>query len=73
MVAVSSQAEQISSIRGMVDLGTVASHFGASRRTIQDWVRRGRFPKPIRVGHRTNRWDVQKLNAWIAKGCPSTK
>ena len=44
---------------------------GAARLTsltvqmIEDFVREGKFPKPVKIGHRTRLWSVAVLRKWI--------
>jgi prophage regulatory protein len=38
---------------------------GAKRSTLYDWMRKGDFPKPIKVGERTVAWIEQEVDAWI--------
>ena len=44
---------------------------GAARLTtlpvqqIEDFVREGKFPRPIKLGHRTRVWSVAGLQRWI--------
>lgn len=62
--------EQTPAVRALVGLREVAEHFEVTPRGIQKWVNRGEFPKPMRVGRRLLRWDVEVLNQWIEAGCP---
>lgn len=44
---------------------------GAARLTsltvqmIEDFVREGKFPRPVKIGHRTRLWSVAVLRKWI--------
>ena len=58
-------------LRLVVGIRDVANHFEVSTRSITNWVERGEFPEPYRVGGRLLRWDVSALNAWIESGCPA--
>ena len=48
----------------------VARMTSLSVRTIERLVSTGQFPRPVRLGRR-RLWDRQKLEQWIADGCPS--
>ena len=39
---------------------------GLSRSTIYEWVRAGRFPRPIPLGARMVRWQKTDIDKWIA-------
>ena len=33
--------------------------------TMWDWIRKGQFPKPIKLGERFNAWKESDLIAWL--------
>ena len=45
-------------------VGELAERLHVDRTTIWRWLRRGEFPKPIRVG-RIARWDPDAIDAWL--------
>jgi prophage regulatory protein len=45
-----------------------------SRKTLERWIRTGRFPQPVQLGERAIGWNVEVVRAWIAEsGTPATK
>jgi len=38
-----------------------------SRSTIWEWVKKGHFPKPMRIGARTTVWDEEEVNDFIKR------
>src|SRR5262245_55301477 len=54
----------------------LARQFGVTTHTITDWVRRGTFPPPLRLGHRTIRWPVEVIEELVREkqaACPGTR
>jgi predicted DNA-binding transcriptional regulator AlpA len=49
-----------------VSVQTLAYRLDCSRSTIDDYVRRGLLPRPIRVG-RMQRWRWRDIETWIAQ------
>lgn len=37
---------------------------GVSRTTIYEWVKKGQFPKPVKIGGRAIAWRASDLNQW---------
>lgn len=37
---------------------------GVSRTTIYEWVKKGQFPKPVKIGGRAIAWRVSDLDQW---------
>lgn len=37
---------------------------GVSRTTIYEWVKKGQFPKPVKIGARAIAWRVSDLEKW---------
>lgn len=37
---------------------------GVSRTTIYEWVKKGLFPKPVKIGGRAIAWRVSDLERW---------
>lgn len=52
-------SKQVLRIRGVV------RKTGASRTTVYDWMRRGQFPRPIRLGARAVGWLESEIDSWI--------
>lgn len=46
--------------------GEVLARVGLSTSTIYEMMRRGAFPRPLRVGQRAVRWRSDEIDAWIA-------
>lgn len=40
---------------------------GASRASIYDWMAKGLFPKPVKLGPRRVAWTDSDLNTWFAE------
>ena len=38
---------------------------GLSRSTIYDWMNRGEFPKPVKLGTRLVAWRESDISAWL--------
>jgi predicted DNA-binding transcriptional regulator AlpA len=50
----------------LISLRTLAKQIDYAEETIDDWVRRGRFPKPIvAMPGSPRRWRVRDIQAWI--------
>ena len=45
----------------------VEARTGLARSTIYDWIRAGRFPRPVSLGSRTVRWQEHDIEQWIAE------
>ncbi len=43
----------------------VEARTGLSRSTIYDWMKRGEFPQPIKLGARLVAWRESDVNAWL--------
>ncbi|WP_165106711.1 AlpA family transcriptional regulator [Caballeronia sp. SBC2] len=41
-----------------------------SRKTLERWIRTGRFPQPVQIGERAIGWHVGVVRAWIAERNP---
>lgn len=50
----------------LVRLDEVCQMVGVSRSAIYKWMNEGRFPKPVRVGHRAVRWRIAEVSQWTA-------
>ena len=35
--------------------------------TFWEWVKKGRFPKPVKLGPRTTAWRVEDIRAWMER------
>jgi predicted DNA-binding transcriptional regulator AlpA len=42
-------------------IAQLAKRYEVTKRAIEWWVQKGRFPKPRRFGHRTSRWLVSEV------------
>lgn len=43
----------------------VEARTGLSRSTIYDWIKRGEFPQPVRLGTRLVAWRESDVTAWL--------
>lgn len=43
----------------------VESRIGLSRSTIYDWMKRGQFPQPVKLGERLVAWKESDIAAWL--------
>lgn len=43
----------------------VESKTGLSRSTIYDWMKRGEFPQPVKLGARIVAWRESDIAAWL--------
>jgi prophage regulatory protein len=43
----------------------VESRTGLSRSTIYDWMKRGEFPQPVKLGARLVAWRESDVTAWM--------
>lgn len=43
----------------------VEARTGLSRSTIYDWMKRGEFPPPIKLGERLVAWKESDIAAWM--------
>jgi excisionase family DNA binding protein len=53
----------------LIDIKSVAALLGCSARHVEDLVREGRAPQPVRLG-RLRKWIPEQIHAWIQAGCP---
>lgn len=49
----------------LVDIKTVCATVGACRASIYVWMRKGLFPRPIRMGERRSAWRASEIQAWM--------
>ena len=47
-------------------LGSVLQRTTLARSHLYDLMKRGEFPKPVRLGARSVAWRVEDIEAWIA-------
>ena len=45
----------------------VCAMLGITRTTLARWRREGHFPKPIRIGPKTNIWPKDVIDTWLHK------
>ena len=50
----------------LLTLADVIMSTGLSRSSIYRSMSEGGFPRPIKLGQRSNRWLSSELNAWLA-------
>ncbi|NCQ24936.1 MAG: DNA-binding protein [Rhodobacteraceae bacterium CG17_big_fil_post_rev_8_21_14_2_50_63_15] len=43
----------------------VQARTGLSRSTIYDWMKRGEFPQPVKLGTRLVAWRESDISAWL--------
>lgn len=43
----------------------VEARTGLSRSTLYDWMKRGDFPQPVKLGTRLVAWRESDVNAWL--------
>ena len=43
----------------------VETRTGLSRSTIYDWMKRGEFPQPVKLGTRLVAWRESDITAWL--------
>jgi predicted DNA-binding transcriptional regulator AlpA len=49
----------------LMTLAQVSAALGYSTKTIRQWVKEGRFPKPVAVGD-GKRWSAMSIGVWLA-------
>lgn len=49
----------------LIRLKEVSNRFCIPTSTIWDWIKKGNFPKPIKMGERFIAWRESELNAWL--------
>ena len=49
----------------LIDLKEVKHLTGIKKPTIYSYMRRGKFPKPIKIGKRASRWSYVAVIEWI--------
>ena len=42
----------------------IAQRFSVHKLTVLRWVKRGIFPKPIKISHRLTAWPMSVIEAW---------
>ena len=58
--------------RKLGDVNVIAKKCDCSSRHIYRLTDAGRMPAPVRLGALV-RWDLEKIDRWIADGCPSCR
>lgn len=38
---------------------------GVSWKTLRIWIREGFFPRPLKIGPRTQAWPLDEINSWM--------
>ena len=49
----------------LIDLKEVEHLTGIKKATIYSYMRKGKFPKPIKIGKRAVRWSYVAVTEWI--------
>lgn len=58
----------------LLRLREVLELVGVSDETLQLWVRKGLFPRPLEIGPRARAWRQDEINVWIqTRGRPTYK
>jgi len=60
----SNQVMPTNMIQKFLNMKEVISITGKSRSTINRWVEKGSFPKPIQLGENSKAWPVEVISAW---------
>jgi len=42
----------------------VSERYGLPASTLYDWIAKGQFPRPVRLGARAVAWSVAELEVW---------
>lgn len=50
----------------LLPLAAVLERVGVCKGTVYSWMRRGEFPRPLRVGPNSVRWSSLEVERWIA-------
>ncbi len=48
-------------------LPAVMAMLGVSKPTIYLWIKKGAFPKPLKIGPKASGWLKSELDAWVAE------
>lgn len=51
--------------KGFVRAKTILAHLPISEVTLYAWIKKGKFPKPIKLGARTSVWEAEVVRKWI--------
>ena len=43
----------------------VEARTGLSRSTLYDWMKKGKFPQPVKLGERLVAWRESDITAWL--------
>ncbi|EHT98859.1 hypothetical protein CKS_1172 [Pantoea stewartii subsp. stewartii DC283] len=43
----------------------VMHHFQISESTLWSWVKKGKFPKPVKLSDGVTRFDIASIQAWL--------
>lgn len=52
---------------GYVSANTLAAMLETTPSTVWRWSKRGRLPKPYRLGEGTTRWKIEEVNEALSK------
>jgi excisionase family DNA binding protein len=58
--------------RRLGDVKAVAEKLDCSQRHVYRMADAGKMPAPLRLGSLV-RWDLDRIDAWIAAGCPAVE
>ena len=51
--------------RELLDLKGVLELVGCSRASLYLWMTKAGFPRPLKLGPRSNRWDLGEVREWL--------
>lgn len=54
----------------LLKMDDICSLLQITRSAVEGRLRRGTFPKPIKLGSRSLRWREDVITQWIQAGCP---
>jgi prophage regulatory protein len=49
----------------LIDVKAVQRLTSIKRSTLYDWMREGRFPRPLVLSRKCSRWRLADVNAWL--------
>lgn len=54
-------------ISELVETADIRTRYGIPTSTMYNWIKRGIFPKPIKIGLRKVAWRAEDIEAWLAE------
>jgi len=58
------ECEQMPSITTFYRANQVCDRLNIGRSTLYQWIARGEFPAPIKLGRRASAWSLSEIEAW---------